>query len=361
MGKFGILVGSFAIATTGITPSWAVPPNNIAYVQPATGTDSGTCGAATSPCATLNQALANVSSGGNIYVLSGGTFGPIYLTTAVSIHGPPDDSLNIIWSNAAPGCVGAAAGTCAATSNYAVDMEAASSDVFKFRYVIFNNGAGTNGAMKIGNAFEVKMYGVDLRGGTGSPPQLLLAEPTTATQFQLLIQKGNIGFSNGVGVEVAPGAGNADVTILDSVINNNAGGILLKPAAGGSINAALDHVTIVNNNGGGIRADSSNGPITVDISDSVIVDNVANGLNISSGTGTQNDMANVIRTTIAKNGLNGIQTGGSNAAVLLNASTLDSNTNGATSASNGARIISYGNNQIIGPAGSGFTGTAPLQ
>ena len=41
-----------------------------------------------------------------------------------------------------------------------------------------------------------------------------------------------------------------------------------------------------------------------------------------------------------------IQSGGSNAAVLLNASTLDSNGNGATLASNGGRITSYGNNQI---------------
>ena len=72
-------------------------------------------------------------------------------------------------------------------------------------------------------------------------------------------------------------------------------------------------------------------------------------------------MVNIIRTTIAKNGLVGIQTGGSNAAVLLNASTLDSNTNGATLAYNGAHILSYGNNQIIGTPGSGFTGSASLQ
>ena len=42
--------------------------------------------------------------------------------------------------------------------------------------------------------------------------------------------------------------------------------------------------------------------------------------------------------------------------------TVDSNTNGATLESNGARILSYGsNNQIIGTSGSGFTETASLQ
>src|ERR1700729_1835867 len=108
--------------------------------------------------------------------------------------------------------------------------------------------------------------------------------------------------------------------------------MLLKPAAGGSITATLDHVTITNNNGGGIKADSSNGPVTVDIFDSNISENIANGLNISSGTGTQNDMVSITRSTIAKNGLVGIQAGGSNGAVMLDATLLDSNASGATTA-----------------------------
>ena len=74
--KLGLLLGPVAIMAAGIAPSLASPPNNTAYVEPTTGIDSGTCGAATAPCATLNQALANVTSGGSIYVLSGGTFGP---------------------------------------------------------------------------------------------------------------------------------------------------------------------------------------------------------------------------------------------------------------------------------------------
>ena len=164
----------------------------------------------------------------------------------------------------------------------------------------------------------------------------------------------------GTALDIEP-TGALNLVIINSRISNNAAGVLIKPAAGGSVTATFNGVTIVNNGGGGIRADSSNGPITMDITDSLIADNVSNGLNISSGTGTQNDMVNIIRTTIAKNGLVGIQSGGSNAAVLLNASTLDSNGNGATLASNGGRITSYGNNQIIGTPGSGFTGSTPLQ
>ena len=220
--------------------------------------------------------------------------------------------------------------------------------------VICPQGA-QGGILSTGANQTLRMNGLTLLGNQGGIETLRFFGSGT-----LILE--NCAFVDGsaVALDLEPN-GPLNVVIKNSRISNNPSGILLKPASGGSINATFDHVTIAGNAGGGIRADSSNGPITVDISDSVIVDNVANGLNISSGTGTQNDMVNVIRTTIAKNGLNGIQTGGSNAAVLLNASTLDSNTNGATSASNGARIISYGNNQIIGPAGSGFTGTASLQ
>ena len=164
----------------------------------------------------------------------------------------------------------------------------------------------------------------------------------------------------GSALDIEPN-GALNLVIKNSRISNNAAAILLKPASGGSVNATLDHVTIASNAGGGIRADSSNGLISADIVDSVISDNAANGLNISSGSGTQNDIVNITRSTIANNGLVGIQSGGSNAAVLLNASTLDSNTNGATDALTGARIVSYGNNQIIGAPGSGFTGSAALQ
>jgi hypothetical protein len=149
--------------------------------------------------------------------------------------------------------------------------------------------------------------------------------------------------------------------VRNCVFDHGGAAIVLKPSAGGSLSVQFDHVTVVGNTGGGIRADSSNGPISVDITDSLIADNAANGLNITSGSGTQNNMVNIIRTTIAKNGAVGIQTGGSNAAVLLNASTLDSNTSGATLVVNGGHIVSYGNNQIIGTLGSGFTGSASLQ
>ena len=72
-------------------------------------------------------------------------------------------------------------------------------------------------------------------------------------------------------------------------------------------------------------------------------------------------MLNIIHDVIASNGNAGIQANGTNAAALVNGSVLDSNTAGATAVVGAGRILTYGNNSIVGTPGSGFTGTASLQ
>jgi hypothetical protein len=257
MRKLILLAGLLTIAPASTRLAYATPPFDTAYVEPTTGSDSSSCGPATSPCATLNQALANITSGGNVYVLSGGTFGPIYLTTAVSIHGPPDDSFNIVWSSTAPGCVGQAAGTCGQpTAIYAVEIEATSSDVFKFRDLIINNGSGTSGAMRVGNADNVRMSSVSLRGGTGSPPQLLLAIPNTGSQFQLLIEGGDIGYSTGGGVLVEPqGSTSAVVDATHTIVQNLQFGLKFNASettATAGVEASVNNSEVLNINGSGV-------------------------------------------------------------------------------------------------------------
>ena len=148
--------------------------------------------------------------------------------------------------------------------------------------------------------------------------------------------------------------------IRNSRISNNASGMVLKPAAGGSINATLDHVTITGNTGGGIKIDTTNGPVTMDITDSVVSNNGANGINAVGNAGGQT-MVSIKNSVIAKNGLVGVQANGANAGVLVQTTLLDQNVAGATSVVNGGHISTYGNNSIVGRAGSGFTGSASLQ
>jgi hypothetical protein len=149
------------------------------------------------------------------------------------------------------------------------------------------------------------------------------------------------------------------LVIKNSRITKSGSGILLKPAANGSIRATLDRVTIAGNVGGGIKTDSTNGAVNLDMTDGEISNNGGNGINLVSGA-AQN-MLNLGRTVIAKNGGAGLQANGGNAAGLVDTTLFDSNANGATIIVNGGHILTYGNNRIVGSPGSGFTSSAALQ
>jgi hypothetical protein len=164
----------------------------------------------------------------------------------------------------------------------------------------------------------------------------------------------------GMGLDIEPNSA-FNLVVTNSRISNNAGGVLFKPAAGGSVTATFDRVTITGNSGGGLKSDTTNGPVTVDISNSTISKNAGNGLNAVSGAAGGTNILNLSHDVIASNGTAGIQSNGTNAAVLIDTTLLDSNATGATSAVGGGRLLTYGNNRIVGSAGSGFTGSAALQ
>jgi len=159
MRGLGIIVGSAGlILGLGTASSWATGPslpNNTAYVDGEFGTDSSTCGnallgasfadTATGPCQTLNQALANLpTTGGNVFIVRGGQFGPIILTAGVSINGPDDRSAVITWNpSTVPGCLGALPPSCngGASATYAVDIQAGSTNTVKLKNVIISNSS----------------------------------------------------------------------------------------------------------------------------------------------------------------------------------------------------------------------------
>jgi hypothetical protein len=151
------------------------------------------------------------------------------------------------------------------------------------------------------------------------------------------------------------------LVVRNSIIDDNSSaGVLLKPQSGGSLSAVFDHVTISSNAGGGIKIDTTNGPATADITDSVISNNAGNGVNAVGGAGGP-AIFNINHSVIAKNGTAGVQVNGATAAAMLDTTLLDSNASGATAVVNGGHMLTYGNNRIVGPAGSSFTGPAPLQ
>src|ERR1700722_5604610 len=316
MRKFGILVGSLAITAASIGSSLATGlPNNTAFVDPKGGTDSGTCGTVTNQCATLNQGLANVTTGGVVYVQSGATFGPVYLTSSVAITGPEDGSLNIVWNgSSAPGCVGQAAGTCGvSTASYGLEVAAAASDTIKLKNILINNGGGTNGAVKVGNAQNVKMTRIVLRGGTGSPPPLMTVTPNTGSQFQLFIKDGDVAYSSG------------------------GGGVLVQPQ--GSTSAVVDiSGTEVHNLKFGFKFDASGTMAAGGIQVSI---NKAEALNFSGSgialIGTGSAIARLVgaRSNLLNSGQGAVQVNGANALANIYLNTIFGNAIGVNSLSGG--------------------------
>jgi hypothetical protein len=163
----------------------------------------------------------------------------------------------------------------------------------------------------------------------------------------------------GVGLDIEPTA-QFNLVIKNSRISNNAGdGVLIRPAAGGSVTAAFDGVTLVENTGGGLKTDSANGPVTVDIYNSTVTNN--NGVGVNGRSGGFLNMVSIKNSVISENSAQGVQANGANVGITVQTTLLDQNTGGATSVEAGGHISTYGNNSIIGSSGSGFTGTALLQ
>jgi hypothetical protein len=195
---------------------------------------------------------------------------------------------------------------------------------------------------------------IGFRNGHGLFPNLL----TFQGGGTLVLEDCVFTDATSVALDIEPN-GPLNLVIRNSRTSNSGSGILLKPATGGSIKATLDHVVITGNSGGGIKIDTTNGPVTSDITDGVVSDNGGNGINAVSGA--NQSIVNIKNSVIAKHGVAGVQANGASAGVLVQTTLFDQNASGATSVVGGGHISTYGNNSIVGSAGSGFTGTAPLQ
>jgi hypothetical protein len=210
--------------------------------------------------------------------------------------------------------------------------------------------------LTIGGANDVvKILNLTISGANGGSTPISFTGSGT-----LILENCVLENFSGTALDIEP-TGPLNIVIKNSRISNNAAGILLKPAAGGSINATLDHVTVTGNTGtgGGIKTDSANGIVNLDIIESEISNNGGVGVNARSG-GSLN-MVSIKNSFITKNSAQGVQANGANVGITVQTTLLDQNTGGATSVAGGGHISTYGNNSIIGSSGSGFTGTASLQ
>jgi hypothetical protein len=211
---------------------------------------------------------------------------------------------------------------------------------------------GVAGLIMNGTNQVVKIRGLTMSGSVGGSSAIKVTGSGT-----LIIE--NCVFENlaGTALDIEPD-GALNLVVTNSRISNSGAGVFIKPT--GSVTATFNGVTIVNNTGGGLKTDATNGPVSVDISNSTISNNGGNGMN-AVGNNIYSNMLNLSHNVIAKNGSAGIQANGALSAAAVDTTLLDTNVAGATSAINGGRVYTYGNNRLLGSPGSGFVSSLPLQ
>jgi len=209
------------------------------------GSDSNPCTFG-SPCKTFQNAVSVVAPGGEVTAIDSAGFGPVNISQSVTITSP----------------AGVEAGI-AATADYAIYIDAPGATV-KLRGLTLD---GANAAS----------YGIRFLAGAR-----LEVVNCTVSDF------------NAAGISVATET-TTSVLISHTIVNDNNPtnnpndygiGVSLNPGAGGSITAALDHVTL-SNNGLGLSATVSD-PATASmetlITDSHIDNNIYAGMIIAGTT-----------------------------------------------------------------------------
>jgi hypothetical protein len=305
LSKIASLVTLLATALVCLLP--AAPAQALAartFVS-AAGSDSNNCINVATPCRHLAAAYAATSANGEIYVLDPANYGSLTITGPVSIEGHG-------WASIAP-----VAGQAAITIN--------------------------------GNPGDaINIIGVVLDGTSLSGTGIQFNAGGSLTIRDSVIRN----FTTGI--IFAPNASApSQLFMSNTLVSDNASfGIILEPNGTGAVAGVLSRVDMVNNDTG--LAVISSGPATnVTVSDSVASSNVEDCIDAADEGGTVNVM--VRNSTLANNGLRGLESDGPGATVLVTRSTITGNAAGWFVFDSGA-LSSYNDNNIDG---NGSANTAP--
>jgi hypothetical protein len=216
------------------------------------GDDVNPC-SRTAPCKTFAGAISKTADRGIINVLDPAGYGSVTITKSISIVAE-----------------GAFAGVLV-VGTYGIIINAPSTAVVKLEGLsIEGNGNGLSG-VKILAAGSVTIKDCEIFGFRGSP---------------------------GTGVELAPTAGSARVTIIDSVIRDNLTGVGIKPVGGAVGRALLDRVRLLDNAQKAIISDGTTGTADVIVTATTIVNNGAAYASLGGGLVTSMGNNTVVRNAV---------------------------------------------------------------
>jgi hypothetical protein len=308
---FSALVGALFLAGLAIAPAHAQATRT--WVS-GVGDDANPC-SRTAPCKTFAGAISKTSAFGEINVLDPGGFGALTITKSISVYNDGVGEAGVLVSG-----------------TNGISISAAATDIVNLRGLIFDGLNASTAGVQVNTAAKVTIM------------NCVIQEFTT-------------------GVNITPSAGNTTyVKIQDTTIINNTAGVISKPTGGAIVNLQIDRVRM-DTNGGAIKADGTGGGSSnVAINDSSMSQNTGAGTNGVSG-GSGNIKVDLMRDVIANNGAAGVQSninGGGTATVTVGQSML-SNNGSAWQALNGSSLLTFQNNQVTGPPGTGPSGNIAPQ
>jgi len=302
-----MFLGTLFVVGLAVAPAQAQTRTWVSGV----GDDANPC-SRTAPCKTFAGAISKTAAGGEIDALDPGGFGAVTITKAMTLDGGGGQVASLLVSSGTP----------------SISISAGSTDVVIIRNLrLTGSSAGTTG-IAINSAGKVVIEKCDI-----------------------------FGFTAGAAVQVSVSSGTLQLKVQETTLNNNGGGITSKPSGGATVNAAIERTHADSNSGAGVRVDGTGGGSSnVSITDSTMSNNGSIGVNAVSGP-SGNVKVDLTRVIVANNGSAGLQSNnstGGTSTVTVGQSELSNNATAWSVVSTG-QLLSYGNNQVTGPVGTGPT------
>jgi hypothetical protein len=320
LAVLAIMLASFAY----VAPARAEPPL-LTWVA-GDGVDTDNCTRA-QPCRTFAAALANTAAGGEIRVLSRGSFGPAKITKSVSIVGDMADSG--IFARSDPNPLNA------------IVIQAGEKDIVNLRGLVIDGGG-------------VGLAGIRFESGAALHVQ------------NCLIRGFQAAGANGWGIQFVPSK-KSELYVSDTLIANNGplfgsntaavsgGGILIQTVSGGSARAFLSRVQLEKNSQGLLAAGvGATGALLVSIVDSVVAGSKFDGISGSKPANGNVPMMIIDRTASLNNGGVGVVARGT--VLYMNNSIVSGNRSGLLYGGSGGSADYSNNNSIVG---NGTKGAGP--
>jgi hypothetical protein len=321
-----IMLASF----TYVAPAWAAPLP-LSWVA-GNGSDTNDCSRA-NPCRTFAGALPKTLAGGEIRILSRGSFGPVKINKSISIVGEIADAGILSRSDPSP--------------VNAIVIQAGAKDIVNLRGLVLDGTGGGLAGIRFESGAALHVQNCMIRGFQATAP-------------------------GGWGIQFVPSAA-SELYVSDTLIANNGvlfgaagsgvsgGGIQILTANGGSARAFLSRVQ-VEKNSEGIQAAGigATGSLLVSVIDSVAAGNNFNGISGSKPANGNVPTIIIDRSASVNNGGFGVI--GQGAAIYINNSIVSGNKSGLSSSGSGGSVDYSNNNSIIGngPKGAGPNVEEPL-